>query len=98
LELWIDDGKNNKPSNFSNNWRLVNVDKDHIGKRWSDDNDDECGCGCPKKHHPLLFKYPYCTYRSDNTGAEISGVTVFEIVPPTPDKFYKEGDIVSSSN
>jgi hypothetical protein len=35
LELWIDNGKNNKPSNFSNNWRrLVNVDEDHTGKRW----------------------------------------------------------------
>jgi hypothetical protein len=34
LELWIDNGKNNKLSNFSNNWRLVHVDEDHIGKRW----------------------------------------------------------------
>jgi hypothetical protein len=46
----------------------------------------------------IPFSSSIHTARSDNTGAEISGVTVFEIVPPTPDKFYKEGDIVSSSN
>ena len=98
LELWIDDDENNEPGNYSNKWRLLRVEEDFGGKEWDEDSDDGCGCGCPETHEPLFFKYPFASYRTDRTEAEMAGVSVGEITPPIPDNFYNEGDLVEKTS
>jgi hypothetical protein len=74
------------------------VEEDVIGKEWDEDSDEGCGCGCPGTHEPLFFKYPFASYRTDRTKAEMAGVSVIEITPPTPEKFYNEGDVVEKTS
>jgi hypothetical protein len=98
LELWIDDDENNEPGSYSNKWRLLRVVEDFTGKEWDEDSDEGCGCGCPDIHEPLFFKYPFASYRTDNTEAEMAGVSVVEIIPPAPNNFYKQGDVLENTN
>jgi hypothetical protein len=98
LELWIDDDENSEPGNYSNKWKLLRVEEDMVGKEWDEESDEGCGCGCPETHAPLFFKYPFASYRTDRTKAEMAGVSVIEIAPPTPENFYKEGDVIEKTS